>query len=84
MAYPLRQKFEDKTIRIPDTADIRSDLHSVKRTVSISGNVRFIGERNENGHADRFWALALAVEATDSTIPTHIDIFKVNKERFTW
>lgn len=66
MAYPLRAKFEDKTIRIPDTREIRADIRGVKKTVGAGGAIRFDAARNENGHCDRFWALALAVEAAGS------------------
>ena len=66
MAYPLRAKFEDKTIRIPDTREIRADIRGVKKTVGAGGAIRFDAARNENGHCDRFWALALSVEAAGS------------------
>lgn len=66
MAYPLRAKFEDKTIRIPDTREIRADIRGVKKTVGAGGAIRFDAARNENGHCDRFWALVLAVEAAGS------------------
>lgn len=66
MAYPMRAKFEDKTIRIPDTPEIRADIRAVKKTVGAGGAIRFDAARSENGHSDRFWALALAVEAAGS------------------
>lgn len=64
LAYPLRAKFEDLRIRIPDTPEIRADLRSVKRETTGLGGVRFCAERSSNGHADRFWALALAAYAS--------------------
>ena len=63
MAGDLRIKVEDRSISVPADPRIRNDLHSVKRTVTAAGNVRFEGERNQAGHADRFWAAALAVHA---------------------
>lgn len=63
MAYPLRAAFEDKNIRIPEDKNIRADLRSIKKETTASGNIRFTADRGKNGHADRFWALALAVEA---------------------
>jgi len=63
LASALRSEFEDRLLRIPVDNDIRSDLHSVKRTVTAAGNIRFDAERTDDGHADRFWALALAREA---------------------
>jgi len=63
LAYPLRGAMEDRTVRIPDDALIRSDLRKVKKTVTSAGNIRFIAESTLDGHADRFWALALALHA---------------------
>jgi len=63
LAVTVKRRFEDKRIRIPVDPKIREDLHSVKRHVTAAGNVRFDAERTEDGHADRFWALALAAHA---------------------
>jgi phage FluMu gp28-like protein len=63
LAITLRRRFEDRLIRIPADRDIREDIHSVKKFTTAAGNVRFDAERTERGHADRFWALALAVHA---------------------
>jgi phage FluMu gp28-like protein len=63
LAVPVRQRFEERTLRIPDHAEVREDLHMVRKTITASGNVRFDAARSESGHADRFWALSLALEA---------------------
>lgn len=68
LAYPVRGKMEDRTIRIPHSASIRADLRSVTKQVSSAGNIRFTAERTPDGHADHFWALALAIHA--ATGPT--------------
>jgi phage FluMu gp28-like protein len=62
LAERLKRHFEDKTIRIPVDNDLREDLHSVKRTVTDAGNIRYEGS-TQDSHADRFWALALATKA---------------------
>lgn len=69
LAYPVRAAFEDKGIRIPNDRFIRSDLRGIKKTVTAAGNIRFDGERTENGHSDRFWSLALAVMAAGTSGP---------------
>ena len=62
MAYNLRTNFEDKSVFIPSDHDIREDLHSIRKIVTAAGNIRFDADTSEvNGHADRFWALALAL-----------------------
>jgi len=63
LAMPLRASFEDRTIRIASDPQIREDLHKIRKTTTAAGNIRYEGERDENGHSDRFWALALARHA---------------------
>ena len=66
MAYPVRGAFEDRTLRIPYSPKIRADLRAVTKQVTTSGNVRFTAESTPDGHADHFWALALAKLAASS------------------
>lgn len=63
LAYPVRGKMEDKKLRIPYNPHVRADLRAVKKETTAAGNIRFTAERSENGHADRFWALALGIHA---------------------
>ncbi|MCY1705495.1 phage terminase large subunit family protein [Pannonibacter sp. SL95] len=63
LAYPVRSHMEERRLRIPYDRDIRADLRSVTKQVTAAGNVRFTAERTPDGHADRFWALALALQA---------------------
>ena len=63
LAYPLKGAMEDRMVRIPDDARIRADLRKVQKTTTTAGNIRFVAESTADGHADRFWALALALHA---------------------
>lgn len=81
MATTIRRRFEDRQIRIPVDRRIREDLHSVKRVVTSAGNVRFDAERTEDGHADRFWALALALHAGTSPAGP-VEYESVSQRRF--
>jgi phage FluMu gp28-like protein len=64
LAYPVRSAFEDRAIRIPFEDDkLKSDLRAIRKETTAAGNVRFAADRGENGHADRFWGLALALHA---------------------
>ncbi len=67
MAYPLKERFEKCQIRIPDDPDVIADLHKIKRTYGIGGGLRFTAERDGSGHSDRFWALALANHACQTS-----------------
>lgn len=66
LAQALRLAFEDKRLRIPQDRALRESLHSVRRMVTASGNVRYDADRNEAGHADEFWSLALALHAAET------------------
>lgn len=60
-----KERFEDRTIRIPmGDAELRKDLHSLKKIPSPTGGTpRFDAERDSSGHADRAWACFLACNA---------------------
>jgi phage FluMu gp28-like protein len=59
----VKQAFEERRVRIPDNREVRADINAVKRFVTPAGNVRFDAEHTDRGHADRFWALAMVVNA---------------------
>ena len=63
LAYPVRSTMEDRRLRIPYNKYIRADLRNVTKQTTAAGNIRFTAERTPDGHADRFWALALAIHA---------------------
>lgn len=64
MVVRAKQTFQDRGIRIPmGDVNLRNDLHSIKQEVTTHGNVRFVADRNLNGHADRAWAYFLAIRA---------------------
>ena len=67
LAYPVRMAFEDRTIKIPSSPEIRADLRAIRKEPTKSGNTRFTADRSESGHSDRFWALSLAHRATKRT-----------------
>jgi phage FluMu gp28-like protein len=48
---------------LPRDRDLVGQIHSIKRRVLPSGKVSFDAERtSRSGHADRFWAIALACQ----------------------
>jgi phage FluMu gp28-like protein len=58
LAFPLRGAFEDRTLRIARDPQLRADLRGIKKEITTSGNIRFVGE-SADSHCDRFWAKAL-------------------------
>ncbi|MDR2721081.1 MAG: hypothetical protein LBB15_02220 [Puniceicoccales bacterium] len=64
LAYRVRTAFENRSIKIPSDDYVRADLRAIRRETTFAGNIRFAADRGKNGHADRFWALALAIHAS--------------------
>lgn len=63
MATAGKEKFEDRTIRIPEgNPALRSDLHKLRKVAGPTGAPRFVAERDDD-HADRTWACFLAINA---------------------
>ncbi len=63
LAFALRAAFEARTVRLPDDAAIVASHRAVRKETTVAGNVRFVAERTDAGHADDFWAHALALHA---------------------
>ncbi len=66
LAGALRIAVERRRIRIPADERIIRDWHSLERTVTSAGHFRLSAPRSAEGHADRFWAAALALHAAES------------------
>lgn len=68
VATSLKRRFEDRAVRIPESDAIRRDLRAVKRAAGPTGAPRLVADEvGTDGHADRFWALALACAAAEMT-----------------
>lgn len=63
MATNMRSSMEDSNFRVPDEQFVVADLRKIKKVVTAAGNIRFEGDRDEDGHSDRFWSAALCREA---------------------
>ncbi len=49
-----------KLIDLPKDRDLIAQIHSIRKQVTPGGRVTFDAARDSSGHADRFWACALA------------------------
>jgi len=66
MATVLKERFQDRRKRIPAGDPVlRSDLHAIKSQVGVTGQRRLVADGETDGHADRFWAAALAATAAE-------------------
>jgi phage FluMu gp28-like protein len=65
MAGRLYQTLADGILFLNrDDRDMTDDIMYIRRTVTEAGTVRFEAPRTAKGHADRAWALMLAVQAS--------------------
>lgn len=61
LANALKERMEDRRLRLPADPALRADLHSLRRTASATGApILNVDQSQTDGHGDRFWALALA------------------------
>jgi phage FluMu gp28-like protein len=67
LAMDAKNALEDRRSRIPDMPVVADSFHSIKRIVTTAGNARFDADSTDaTGHADHFWAFALAEHAAKS------------------
>jgi phage FluMu gp28-like protein len=78
-----KEAFEDRKLRIPEgDVRLRADLHSLKKMSGPTGAPRFVVEDEEGlaaSHADRAWALFLALNAAAN--PAVIDFQRAGQSR---
>ena len=77
LAGALKRRVEDVEIRIPKSRAIKQDLHAVRRAAGPTGAPRLVATEDTDGHADRFWAAALACAAAE-TEPVVYELHRVN------
>ena len=59
LALNLLKLAEDRRLILPNDPGVLAQLHSVQKQVS-GQTIRYDAERNDDGHGDLFWAVALA------------------------
>jgi phage FluMu gp28-like protein len=82
MATALLRRFQDSGVKVTDDEQTREGLHKVEKAVSDKGVIRYVAPRDEDGHADEFWALALAVEAAESG-DGFVEAMRIREDRGT-
>lgn len=64
LAVNLKNRMEDKHLLLPPrNQELRDALHKVKKSTTATGKVTFVAPRDDKGHSDEFYSLALLVEA---------------------
>lgn len=63
LSLAVRRALEEGRLRLPASRAIVDDFAALRRLVGPTGTVRLDATRTAEGHADRYWACALAVGA---------------------
>jgi phage FluMu gp28-like protein len=61
-ATDFKISLQRRDVTLPRDRELVGQIHAIKRRVLPSGKVSFDAERNARGHADKFWAVALACQ----------------------
>lgn len=80
LATIAKDAFEAHKVRIPIDPALRADLHKIKKINSPTGAPRFIADRDAEGHADRAWALFLALYAAATPVIDFSQIQTVSRK----
>ena len=67
LATTFKEKFQDRSVLIPaGDPKLRADLHAISSVTGPTGIRRLVADGESDGHADRFWAGALAASAANT------------------
>ena len=75
MAQILRQRMTREQLRIPYDRDLLDELNTEKYTLTKMGRITY--SHQEGTHDDRFWALALAIYASEQSKPSSLPIARM-------
>ena len=67
MAIDVKRGLEQREFLLSNDKEFHRQIHSIKRTYNGGKYFKYDAERNEKGHADSFWAWALANSAVSLT-----------------
>lgn len=69
LATGLYQAIANKTVRFKrEDEDLVNALCAIRRIVTNAGNVSYDAPRDDSGHADHAWAMALALSASEGKL----------------
>lgn len=79
LATALKREMQDRRVRLTIDDELRRDLRKVRKVQGPTGNVRFDADADRDGHADRFWSLALAATAACDAPDVRIEYASVGR-----
>ena len=81
MAIDVKRGLEQKEFLLSNDKEFHRQIHSIKRTSNGGKYFRYDAERNEKGHADSFWAWALANSAVVITENKSLNFYAQRKQK---
>lgn len=75
MAIAVKCGLENQNFLLENDKDFHRVMHSIQRYASTGGHFRYDSPRNSKGHADEFWAFALADRAERRTAQGNEDFY---------
>lgn len=61
LALNVLKLAEERRLLLPNDADVLAQMHSIQKITSGT-SIKYDAERNDEGHGDLFWAVALAAD----------------------
>lgn len=81
MAIDVKRGLEQREFLLSNDKEFHRQIHSIKRTSNGGKYFRYDAERNEKGHADSFWAWALANAAVSTTDKKNNNFYAQRRQR---
>lgn len=81
MAIDVKRGLEQHEFLLSNDKEFHRQIHSIKRTSNGGKYFRYDAERNEKGHADSFWAWALANSAVVITENKNLNFYAQRKQK---
>lgn len=81
MAIDVKRGLEQGEFLLSNDKEFHRQIHSIKRTSNGGKYFRYDAERNDKGHADSFWAWALANAAISTTDVKNNNFYAQRRQR---
>ena len=81
MAIDVKRGLEQREFLLSNDKEFHRQIHSIKRTSNGGKYFKYDAERNEKGHADSFWAWALANAAVTSTDKKNSNFYAQRRQK---
>ena len=81
MAIDVKRGLEQHEFLLSNDKEFHRQIHSIKRTSTGGKYFKYDAERNEKGHADSFWAWALANSAVELVTEKHNNFYAQRRQK---